>query len=277
MTPPEPHGWKDRRPDLRQLNLAWAGALALLLVGLALGARTESAYHHQAARQAVVQAQILASSVSAALVFDDEDATRQYIEALRADPSIAQAAVYDQAGRTVAKLVREGAVDPPAGPPAPGARTRGRRVEVSELVTVSGASVGSVYLATAPEPLTAMLARHSGLALLTLMALLLLTVALRATIQLERRARELASANDRLTVEMAERAKAEDALRQSQKMEALGQLTGGIAHDFNNLLQVVQGAFDLIRRKPGDPKVSRWAENGLHASCWRFRAASGWS
>jgi signal transduction histidine kinase len=100
----------------------------------------------------------------------------------------------------------------------------------------------------------------------------------KAAEELERSKERLRFANENLEAqvhertrqlrkEMSERQRAESALSQAQRMEAVGRLTGGIAHDFNNLLMATIGNLQLVARKlTPDHAAMKFAENAISAA-----------
>lgn len=150
--------------------------IALLLAGGVIALYDNYLYQQRKTEEISAQAEIIASSMSATLEFDDQAAAQEYLAPLVSNSQILVGAVYDKNGTLFASYARDSDHRPPAAAERDGHRVEGGELIVSRSIMQDDRMVGSVYLQAGIEPLAARLARYAGTFLLAMIVSLLITL-----------------------------------------------------------------------------------------------------
>ena len=232
----------------KPLSLRWKlvlvslaiSTVAQLLAATVLTAHDTRSFHAEKASEIHAATAMLASTMVAALDFNDVKAARDYLGAFKADPDVEAAVVYDIQGKRFATFVQDGQ-SPDALPgraPPEGEISGGGRLGVSYPVTEGGRALGTVYLQKRVEPLGSFLLRYGLVVLAALGGSLLVSVpiALRLNRSISEPLMRIAAASVRIAKgDLSER------IEPTERQDEIGMLIGSYRGMVESLREMTAG------------------------------------
>jgi signal transduction histidine kinase/ActR/RegA family two-component response regulator len=209
--------------------------VAVLLVSLVMTVYDHYSFRARLSRELEISAEVIGSTCSAALMFEDRTVAAEILQSLRANPSLVEACLFDSAGNLFARFQREGFFSPPPPTDAGGQRTVFDAVGMSvyRAVVFDGEQVGTIYLRKSLESLQARFFNVAMIQAAAMAAALLLVLSLSERLQrvITRPLGEL--------VDVARRVSAEQDFSLRAHRTA-GDETGTLVDAFNEMLEQIR-------------------------------------